>query len=271
MSYTNFACFVFSFSGRTSRREIRRLLTECLFWRCKKTTGNRLESKVQTHSFLSDDDGDDMDRSIGTTGGTIYCPLTAHPQNRSDDLSRQNSHRNCQSSRTTPQFTCCGLRIDLSRKYASYLSNNDLTLRYLTVGKSNANTSYNKYYGSPRKYDSYSHSPGSSSFNHHLRKQQASSYKINHNNNRSITRRRAIAAVHCFHHLSSSTVTALTDQKLPLDIKASFAPQSISNEKQASPMEALLTDTFNLPSITIDTNNGNTNSTKTIIDSTSFV
>ncbi|CAF0728017.1 unnamed protein product [Adineta steineri] len=258
-------------SGRTSRREMRKLLWECFFWRIKRKRASRHGSKIQTHSFLFDDD-DDTDHSVATTANTPYCALTIHSQNRSNYLSRQNSNNNTYNNlRKSSIFTCCGFSVNLSNKQSLCSSNGDLTSRRSTICKSSTNTTTNitnnNIYNSPRKIRNISHSPRSlSSFDRHLRRQQTVCYTSNNDNNQSIIRPRASTIVNSFKNLPSATLTPVVNPTIILSTDST----SISKQEEGEeclPIETLPSKTSNLSSPSIDINNAN----KDNIDSTVFV
>ena len=229
-------------SGRTSRREIRKLLWECCFWRCQRTKAGRRGSRIHTHSFLFDDDDDDTERSIATNAATSYSNVTSHSHPRSHHLPRENSHGNysTQTSRQASVFNCCGLTIDLSNKQASNSSNGESSSRHSTLGKPATNnynttsstlTTTHHYYYSPRKMRRCSQSPMSlSSFDHHLGQQKIISYKSNNDNHRTIARRRATTAVHCFRRLPSSTTASITSKPSTFNTESKRICSSISND-----------------------------------------
>jgi hypothetical protein len=230
--------FIFFSSGRTSRREIRKLLCEYLFWRFKRAKNSRHGSKIHTHSFLFDDDDDDTERSIATTtAGTPYCALTIHSQNRPNHLSRQNSTNNYSMNftRKASFFTCCGLTVNLSHKHSVHSSNGDIPSRRSTIFKSSVNANNNQN-NSPQKVCTYLHSPKSSiSSERNLRPQQTICLKlIDDVNNSAANRRRASTIVHCLRNLPSSTISN------PLSTLSSdtlFTRRSISEENQRKPIE----------------------------------
>ena len=172
---------MFCFSGRTSRREIRKLLWEGLFWRFKRAKVNRQGSRINTHSFLFDDD-EETERSIPTINPTPYSALSNQSQTRPNYFSQQSSNNTSPFpiSQRSSFFNCCGFTIDLSHKHSEYSSNGDATSRRSTVCKSITNTS-------PRKFRTYSHSPKSlPSFDKNLHlQQQPASYKLSNDNRHS--------------------------------------------------------------------------------------
>lgn len=277
-------------SGRTSRREIRKLLWECLFWRIKRAKANRQGSKIHTHSFLFDDDDDDTERSIATTAVTPYCALTIHSQNRSSYLSRNSSsHTNNNNSnypiqlpRRSSFYTCCGFTIDLSHKQSLYSSNGDVTSRRSTICKSptsnnNINNNNKHTHASPRKFRTYSHSPLSlSSFDRKLRRQnqqQISYLKSDDDIHHQLyTRSRASTTiVHSFRHRPSSTTTSITNHSVTLNTDTIFPRRSISEAQGCSSVDTLpLSNTSDTPTIT-DVNNENTNSVENTTESTVVV
>lgn len=234
------------YSGRTSRREIRKLLRESCFWRCQRTKAGRRGSRIHTHSFLFDDDDDETERSIAANAATPYCAVASHSQNRSHHLAQESSHGNysIQSSHQTSTFSCCGVTIDLSNKQPSNSSNGESSSRHSTIGKPATNnckitnstlTTTHHYYYSPRKMRTCSQSPMSlSSFDHHLGQQKVISYKSNNDNHRSIARRRATTAVHCFQHLPSSTTTSIISKSLTLKTESKTICSSISNDNDGT-------------------------------------
>jgi hypothetical protein len=241
-----------------------------LFWRFKRAKASHHGSRVNTHSFLFDDD-EDTERSIPTTTPTPYAALPNHSQNRSNYLSRQNSNNNFpfHSLRKSSVFNCCGFTIDLSNKHSEYSSNGDATSRRSTVCKSFTNTNNNNN-NSPAKFRTYSHSPMSlSSFDRQL--QQKVSYKSSNDSNQSTARRRATTVVHCVPHLPSSTVTSLANQSLTLDGELSSVRRSISKERDCSSFETLPPDASDLSPIQINVFNTDINPTKDIKDSIVFV
>lgn len=266
-------------SGRTSRREIRKLLWERLFWRIKRVRDERRGSKIHTHSFLSDDD-DDTDRSIATTAGaTPYYALTMHSQHRLNYLSRQNSTVNYSTSfaRKSSFFTCCGFAIDLSNKHSVYSSTADITSRRSTIFKSSFNNNHqNNHNPSPRKSRTYSHSPMSlPSYDRSLRNHHTVCLKLiddNTNNHHSTIRRHSATVVHCFRPLSTSIMNPSTTNNSYTD---SVRP-SISEEKEQSSIETFPQRTSNAtltpppppPTTTMNLDNTNANSTRDTADST---
>jgi hypothetical protein len=276
---------IFSFSGRTSRREIRKLLSECLFWRIKRAKAGRHGSKIHAHAFLFDDDDEDTERSIATTAATPYCALTIHSQNRPSYLSQQSSHNNypIHLARKSTFFTCCGFTIDLSRKHSIYSSNGDITSRRPTICKSpgnatttnNHNTNNNNNNNSPKKYRNYSHSPVLLSSSDRSLQQQTACLKSNdddddnNNNNQSTTPPRATTVVHCFRHMPSSTVTSIGNHTLRFNTDPPFTRRSIAEDKGSSSVETLPYNTIDAPTTTItitDVDNPNINSIKGITD-----
>ncbi|CAF3325348.1 unnamed protein product [Rotaria socialis] len=255
-------------SGRTSRCEIRKLLWEGLFWRFQRVKSRRQGSKMHTHSYLFDDDDEDTERSAGTaTGVTSYCPLGTHVQTRSNYLTQPNSSNTypSKSSQKSSLFNCCGFSIDLSHKHSLYSLNADIASRRSTIRKLSTNTTSNNntnYNTSPRKSRTYSHSSKSSSFDRNLRQQQTVCYKSNFDNNRTATCRRASAAVYCFQHLPSSTVTSMANQSLGLATNLPSVRQSISNEKNYSSIEILppINSSDATPTTIDEYNNNNNNS-----------
>ena len=236
------------FSGRTSRREIRKLLRECLFWRFKRARSARHGSKTHTHSFLFDDDDDDTERSNGTTtGATPYCALTMHSQNRSNYVSRQNSTSNypVRLARKPSVFTCCGFAIDLSHKHSIYSSNIDLTSRRSTLCKSTMNPGNNNHFphlheNSPRKLRTQSNSPRTSPFiDQNLRQQQQRvSLKITEEGEYPvINRQRRSTIVRCLQHLPSSAMTSTSNNSTNFNIDPTFVRRSISEEPEFSPID----------------------------------
>ncbi len=237
-SYLNF------WSGRTSRREIRKLIWDRLFWRIKRVKAARHGSKIHTHSFLFDDDDDDTERSIATTTAAApYCALSLHSQNRFNYLSRQNSNNNYpnQFARQSSLFDCCGFTVDLSRKHSAQSSNGDVTSRRATVCKSSTNTTTNNNTNSPKKSRAYSHSSISlSSFDRNLRQQQLVSSRLSDDNNNQLTnRRRTATAVHCLRYLPSSTRTSIADHSFTFNTDSLPTRRSISEEKERSSIETL--------------------------------
>ncbi len=256
------------FSGRTSRREIRKLLWECLFWRIKRAKAGRQSSKINTHSFLFDDDDDDnTDRSVATTAATTpYCALNTHSQNRSNHLSRQNSNNNypLPLPRKASFFTCCGLTIDLSHKHSPYSSTGDVTSRRSTICRPSIKTTHNNHHTntSPRKSRAYSHSPVSTSSFDRTQRQQTICLKLNDdNNNQSSNRRRTTTAVHCCRHSPSSILKSPVDHSMTLNRNSLSPPQSISEVNEFSSIEALPLTTTDEPTTT-GVDNANMNSTK---------
>ena len=263
------------YSGRTSRREIRKLLWESCFWRCQRTKAGRRGSRIHTHAFLFDEDDDDTERSIATNAGTSYCTVASHSHNRSHHPAQENSHGNCsiQSPRPTSMFSCCGVTIDLSNKHSSNSSNGESSSRHSTIGKSATNnynttnstlTTTHHYYYSPRKMRTCSQSPMSlSSFDHHLGQQKVISYKSNNDNHRTIARRRATTAVHCFRPLPSSTMTSIISKPLTLNTESKTICSTISNDNDgtAEPiLQANVSEDSSTP--VIDVYNTDINSTK---------
>jgi len=282
---------LFFFSGRTSRREIRKLLWERLFWRIKRAKVGRHGSKVHTHSFLFDDDDDDTERSIATTAAaTPYCALTIHSQNRSSQKNSNNNYPIHLTQRSS-FFTCCGYTIDLSNKHSLCSSTGDIISRRSTICKSstnptsnNNNNNNNNNNSSPKKNRNYSHSPVSlSSFDRNLRHQTISlrlndDDDDNNNNNprhqQQTSRRRATTVIHCFRHIPSSTVTStsITNHSLTLNKDSIFIRRSISEERTFSSIEIPPLDTSDTPMTTITGgDNPKTSSSKDITDSTVFV
>ncbi|UJR33825.1 hypothetical protein I4U23_021249 [Adineta vaga] len=257
-------------SGRTSRREIRKLLWECFFWRFQRTKSSRQNSKMQTHSFLYDDD-DETDHSIATTAASPYCGLTVHSQNRSNYLSRQYSNVNypIHQLRKPSLFNCCGFTVNLSNKHSLYSSNGDLTSRRSTICKSMTNTviNNNNAYSSPRKSRTCSHSPRSSAtFEHQLRRQHTVCYTPNNDQNRSTIRPRSATIVHCFRHLPSSTLAAIVNPSPSVNTDLTSIRRSLSKDK-----ESLSTNTSDLPLSTTDVYNAKFTATKDIEESHVFV
>jgi len=254
---------------------MRKLLWECLFWRFKRAKSVYRGSKMQTHSFLFDDD-DDTDHSIATTPATHHSALTTHSQNRFNYLSRQNSNSNYPihlSSKKSSIFTCCGLTIDLSNKHSLYSSNGDLTSRRSTICKSSTNTTTatnnnNNNQNSPGKFRTFSHSPRSSTFDRNLRRQKTVCYPQNNVNHPSISRQRASTIVHCFRNLPPTTVTAVANPSLTLNTDSPTVRRSISKDKERTSIEKLPSNTSNLLSTPKSVYNANMNSTKDIITST---
>jgi hypothetical protein len=252
------------FSGRTSRREIRKLLRECFLWRFQRTRTGHRSSRIHTHSSLFDDDDDDTERSIATTAPatttttstTPYCALSSHSHARSHHMSSS-----MKKSRQGSSFTCCGLTIDLSHKHSSDLSNGDSLSRHSTIGKTATNytnpnclsaTTTNHYHYSPRKNRTYSQSPMSlSSFDRHLEQQQNLSYKSNRNTNRTLARRRATTAVHCFRHLPSSTIASITNKSLTFNADPTSIRSSISNDNDCSSNSILQPNPSDSPSMPV--------------------
>ncbi|CAF0783981.1 unnamed protein product [Rotaria sordida] len=260
-------------SGRTSRLEIRKLLRESLFWRFKRVKSSRRNSKMNTHSYLFDDEDDDTERSIGTTtGAPSYCPLATHSQNRPNHLSQQGTDNPIQTKQKSSFFTCCGYSVDLSHKHSLHASNGDIISRRATVHQSSINTFSNNHNTSPRKSRTYSHSPKSlSSIDRNLRRQQTVCYKSNHDNNRMPTRRRSSAAVHCFQHLPSSPTTSITNRSLRLNTNSPLVRRSITKEKKYSSIEILSNPTSDSILATTNVNNTIMKSSKDITDSTVHV
>ncbi len=282
--------FFYFFSGRTSRREIRKLLWERLFWRIKRAKVGRHGSKVHTHSFLfDDDDDDDTERSIATTtaAATPYCALTIHSQNRSF---RKNSNTNypIHLTRRSSFFTCCGYTIDLSNKHSLHSSNGDIISRRSTICKSSTNTTTNNNNNnnnniSPKKPRTHSQSPLSlSSFDRNLR-QQTISLRLNNDDNNNnnnngnhhqqTTRRRATTVIHCFRRIPSSTVTStsIANHSLTLNKDSLFIRRSISEERTISSIEISPIDISDTPTTTIEgEDNAKISSSKDITDSTVF-
>lgn len=241
----------FASSGRTSRREIRKLLRECLFWRFKRARSTRHGSKIHTHSFLFDEDDDDTERSNGTaTGATPYCALTMHSQNRSNYVSRQNSTTNypVRLTRKPSVLSCCGFAIDLSHKHSIYSSNLDLTSRRSTLCKSTMNTgnhnntNNNNHFShlhenSPRKFRTYSVSPRTSPFSdRNLRQQQRVSLQINEEGEYPvINRQRRSTVLRCKQRLASPTIASPSNNSTDCQIDSMFVRRSISEEQEFSP------------------------------------
>lgn len=269
--------FLYCFcSGRTSRREIRKLLSECLFWRFKRVKHSRQGSNQNTHPFYFDEDDDDIERSAGTTGGASYCPLGIHPQHRLTYLSQQSSSNNYPMKPSKKSFfTCCGFTIDLSHKHSTNSVNGDLTPHRSTMRKSSINTASNNttnYTSSPRKSRTYSHSSKSSSFDRNIRQQQTVCYKSNSDNNRIANRRRASAAVHCFQHSPSSTVATMANQSLRLSANLPLNHQTISKENAYSSIEILPPSNISdATPTTIDVYNNNITSQKDLQESALLV
>ncbi|CAF1322280.1 unnamed protein product [Adineta ricciae] len=225
-------------SGRTSRREIRKLLGECFFWRFQRTRSCRQGSKFQTNSFLYDDE-DETEHSIATTAASPYCGLGIHSQNRSNHLSQQNSSINYSINplRKPTFFTCCGFTINLSTKHSLCSSNVDLTSRRSTICKSATNTviNNNNTYNSPRKSRTCSHSPRpSTTFERRLHRQHTVCYTPSIDNNRSIIRPRSATIVHCFRHLPSSTLTSIVNPSLSLNTDSPSIGRTVSKTSESS-------------------------------------
>lgn len=252
--------FVSSSSGRTSRREIRKLLRECLFWRCKRARSTRHGSNIHTHSFLFDEDDDDTERSNGTaTGATPYCALTMHSQNRSNYVSRQNSTTNypVRLARNSSVLSCCGFAIDLSHKHSVYSSNIDLTSRRSTLCKSTMNTGNNNnnhhfphlHENSPRKFRTYSVSPRTSPYSdRNLRQHQRVSLQINEEGEYPvINRQRRSPALQCTQRISSPTMTSTSNNSTNIKTDSTFIRRSISEEDEQSSGNLSLTHTPDAP------------------------
>ena len=244
-------------SGRTSRREIRKLLWECFFWRFHRTKRGRQGSRIHTHSSLFDDDDDDTERSIATTGASPYCALTGQSQARAHHLARHSSHGNGSfqgATARTSLLTCCGISVDLSQKHSSFSFHGvEASSRHSTLGKCSIQYPYtnpilpitNQYYYSPRKRHTYSQSPMSlSSFDRHLDTQKSNSSTSARDSNRAMTRRRTTTAVHCFRHLPTSTLSSITSKSLRQRSESKAIPSSICKENDSSADSILQTQTF---------------------------
>ena len=222
-------------SGRTSRREIRKLLWEHLFGRFKRVKNNRHGSKIHTHSFLFDDDDEDTERSLATTtAASPYCALTLHSQKRSSYLSRQNSANNysVHLGRKSSFFTCCGFTVDLSHKPSVDSSNGDIGSRRSTVCKSTANPMNN----SPRKGRSYSPKSPSLLSDPHLRARHSVCLRLIEDNNHdsAVDQRRATTIVHCLRHLPPSTIS---NPLSTVNFDSSFPRRSVDEERKRSTIE----------------------------------
>jgi hypothetical protein len=265
---------MFFFSGQTSRREIRKLLSECLFWRFKRAKASRHGSKTHTHLFLFDDEDEETERSLATTGVTPHSALAIHSQNRANCSVRENSNGNysIQNTRQPSLFTCCGYTIDLSQRHSSHSSNTDTPSRRSTICKSITTNNNNHHHFSPKKSGNHSQSRMSlciSPFDRHLRQQKIVSNESNNDKPRLPGRRRASTVAQCFRDVPSATVT---NKSPSLNTETTSDHRSISKEMVASPIEILPFNTMSDSStLTTGVYNENYNPKIETIDSSIFV
>ncbi|CAF4240471.1 unnamed protein product [Rotaria sp. Silwood2] len=195
-------------SGRTSRLEIRKLLWENLFWRFKRTQADHHELKLTKHSFLVDDDDDDMDRSVKAHGTTSYCALANQSPNHHAHITPKTSSENYstqkfRTSTAASYFTCCGFTIDLSHKQ-TYSSNSRVLLDHSPICRSTINKNPNRLLSKTRSYPQSSISTSLLSNDRNFKQQRSISC-------RTTNRPRTTTAVHCLYNTSSSRITTRTN------------------------------------------------------------
>lgn len=209
------------FSGRTSRLEIRKLLSECLFWRCQRTQIDQNEIKYPPNLFLFDED-DDTDRSNQGQGTASYSALGTKLPQRQNYLTPKSSTGNyslqpSQTSNANSVLNCCGFTINLSHKHSNSFYTKSTTDDFSTRRSI-------KYIKPTLPISKSLCLQSSISSDDRIPRQQKTVCYRSTNSNRPITRRRAATVVHCSQKTAVPTVTTLTNK---------LSIPSISKEKQS--------------------------------------
>jgi len=226
-------------SGRTSRREIRKLLWECIFWRFKRAKAHHRASQMAAHSFLDDDDEDETDRSAVTNA---YYASSMQGQGRLICSSRSNSnvdsvphHSRLPSSSSSSLFTCCGFTIDMSQKKQSHPSSpkspRTSSFRHSTLSKGNMNN--HNHYSPAKTRRSTQLSPSCPSYNRQFKREHSTSYQWNDSNSC-----RPTTVVHCFQQHSPGLPMS-SNQKLPMSVVVESDSRLKSQNQRHSSIEPL--------------------------------